>query len=103
MSKNPFEAQDKAAARLRLDLQVKVCERAEKDLSGLKKICDRTSLLMDLGSVPELDLPKLLAAPAFDFAHDIWGIIRHMDRSSYPGKLRDCFWPRCAHQEVCDE
>lgn len=53
---------------------------------------------MDLDSVPELDLEGLLKAKPFDFAHDICGIIRHMDRSSYPGKLTDCFVPRFARQ-----
>ena len=83
-------------ARETLDLQVLVCIRAEREIEGLAKQCNRTSLLMDLDSIPELNLEKLLNAPAFDFTHDICGIIRHMDRSSYPGKLMDCFWPRCA-------
>ena len=29
-----------------------------------------------------------------DFAHDFFGIQRHIDRST--GKLQDCFVPRCA-------
>jgi hypothetical protein len=57
------------------------------------------SLMMDLDSVPDLDLQKLLEAPSFDFAHDICGIIRHMDRSTYPGNLKDCFRPRCCHSK----
>lgn len=81
---------------MQMDMQVKVCERAEKELKPL--VSDRMSLMMDLDSVPELDLEKLLAAPAFDFAHDIVGIVHHMDRSTYPGKLTDCFLPRCARQ-----
>lgn len=89
---------EKAAGRLQLDLQKRVCERAEKEIKGLAGRGDRMSLMMDLDSVPELDLEKLLTAPAFDFAHDICGIVRHMDRSTYPGKLTDCFWPRCARQ-----
>jgi hypothetical protein len=91
-------AQTKSALRRQFDLQVKICERAEKEIKGLVEQVNRTSLLMDLDSVPELDLDKLLHAPKFDFAHDICGIIRHMDRSSYPGKLTNCFWPRCAEQ-----
>jgi hypothetical protein len=39
-----------------------------------------------------LDLSKLLAAPMLDFAHDIFGIQRHIDRNT--GKLLDCFLPR---------
>lgn len=85
----------KAALRLQTDKQVSICKRAEREIKGLKEHVSRSSLLMDLASVPELDLQKLLDAPPFDFTHDICGIIRHMDRSTYPGKLTDCFWPRC--------
>lgn len=88
-----------AALRLQCDLQVKVCERAEAEISGFRENVTRSSMLMDLESVPELDLEKLLAAPKYDFAHDICGIRRHMDRSTFPGKLTDCFWPRCARTE----
>lgn len=42
----------------------------------------------------ELDLNKLLEAPAPDFAHDVFGIRRHLDRRT--GKLGDHFLPRCA-------
>ncbi len=41
-----------------------------------------------------LDLDKLLAAPDFDFAHDVFGIRRHLDRTT--GELRDFFLPRCS-------
>lgn len=44
-----------------------------------------------------LDLPKLLAAPDADFGHDIFGIRRHIDRTS--GELRNLFVPRCALPE----
>lgn len=90
--------QEKAAGRLQFDMQIRICERAEREIKGLVSQVSRTSLIMDLESVPELDLIKLLNAPKFDFAHDICGIIRHMDRSNFPGKLTDCFWPRCANQ-----
>ncbi len=93
-----MKEQTKAALRRQFELQVKICERAEREIKAVKEQVSRTSFLMDLDSVPELDLDKLLYAPKFDFAHDICGIIRHMDRSSYPGKLMNCFWPRCASQ-----
>ena len=44
-----------------------------------------------------LDLVKLLAAPRFDFIHDVGGIRQHLDRET--GELRDCFLPRCAMPE----
>lgn len=80
---------DRRRSRLQFALQVKVCERAEREIEGFRENVQRSSMLMDLASVPELDLQKLLTAPKFDFAHDICGIRRHMDRSTYPGKLTD--------------
>lgn len=74
---------------------VKILDRAEK--LGIK--FKRTSLIMDLDSLRELDLPRLEQFPDFDFAHDICGIMRHMDRSSWPGKLTGCFSPRCTRHE----
>jgi hypothetical protein len=43
-----------------------------------------------------LDLPKLLAAPDFDFMHDVMGITHHIQR--WDGKLADCFLPRYARK-----
>jgi hypothetical protein len=40
-----------------------------------------------------LDLDRLAAADNFNFAHDIYGIRRHLDRET--GKLTNCFVPRC--------
>lgn len=42
----------------------------------------------------KLDLGKLLHAPAFDFAHDIYGIHKHLNRET--GEMQHCFLPRCA-------
>ena len=39
-----------------------------------------------------LKLAELLAADEFNFAHDIFGIRRHIDRRT--GELMDCFSPR---------
>ena len=41
-----------------------------------------------------IDLAALLAADAGNFGHDVFGIRRHMDRST--GKLGGCFLPRFA-------
>lgn len=73
------------------DITAKVLNRA----MAISPNINRTSLLMDLDSIPDLDMEKLLHAPELDFTHDIHGIMRHMDRSTYPGKLTDCFLPRC--------
>jgi hypothetical protein len=39
-----------------------------------------------------LDLSRLLAADDLNFTHDVFGIRKHMDRTT--GKLTDCFSPR---------
>lgn len=39
-----------------------------------------------------LRLTALLEADNFNFAHDVLGIARHIDRET--GELRDCFLPR---------
>lgn len=41
-----------------------------------------------------LDLQKLLTADNGNFGHDVFGIRRHLDRTT--GQLKDCFVPRFA-------
>lgn len=41
-----------------------------------------------------LDFDKLLAADDFNFAHDVFGICRHLNRET--GELEDFFSPRCS-------
>jgi hypothetical protein len=41
-----------------------------------------------------LKLQDLLAADDFNFAHDVFGIRRHINRQT--GQLEDCFLPRYA-------
>lgn len=54
--------------------------------------------LMDLEAVHcngcPLDFERLLSFPDADFGHDVFGIRRHLNRST--GKLEDYFLPRCA-------
>jgi hypothetical protein len=76
------------------DIILKIVQRAtEEDLLFF----DGLSLDMDLcathNQIP-LRLSKLLHADAFNFAHDIAGIQRHMDRTT--GKLTGSFLPRFA-------
>ena len=55
-------------------------------------------LMMDLTAAHlngcPMDWAKLLAADDCNFAHDVWGIHRHINRKD--GTLGDCFLPRCA-------
>jgi len=57
----------------------------------------RASLMMDLTVVHHkysLRLNDMLEGGDFDFFHDIYGIIKHLDRET--GELKDCFLPRYA-------
>lgn len=58
----------------------------------------RTNAAMDITAVHAngcpLRLDALLAADPFDFAHDVFGIRRHLNRKT--GQLEDHFTPRYA-------
>jgi len=45
-----------------------------------------------------LDLCKFLDFDDFNFAHDAFGIRRHINRKT--GVVEDCFLPRCAAHEA---
>jgi hypothetical protein len=77
-------------------LLAKIADRAQEMDD---RLTDRLSLMMDIESAHEdvgLDLQKFLDFDDENFAHDLYGIVSHMDRTTYPGKLTDCFLPRCA-------
>jgi hypothetical protein len=63
---------------------------------------DRLELHMDITAAhangSALRLSEMLAADDFNFAHDVFGIRRHIDRKT--GKLADFFVPRFARPEV---
>ena len=71
-----------------------IAKRACEEL----EIEDRISLSMDLTATHicgnPLDFEKLLAFGKFNFAHDIYGIMGHIDRTD--GKLVRGFLPRCS-------
>jgi hypothetical protein len=69
---------------------VRLAEQCGYDLRAGMVILD----LAQCHVVTPLDLALLLAAPDQDFAHDVYGIVGHLDRET--GKLRDCFLPRTA-------
>jgi hypothetical protein len=48
----------------------------------------------------KLKLEEFLAAPGFDFIHDVIGIQRHINRET--GQLGDCFLPRYANLKRTD-
>lgn len=63
---------------------------------------DHRRLMMDLSAcqagICRLDLHRLLAARDGDFAHDVFGISRHLDREE--GVLTGHFLPRFASREA---
>lgn len=65
---------------------------------GVKR--DRLSIRMDLeataAKIP-LRLAELVEADDFNFAHDLGGIARHLNRQT--GEMEDCFIPRFAAHE----
>lgn len=58
---------------------------------------DGMRLMLDLMAVHEktpLKLRELAEAHDVDFTHDVWGIMRHLNRKT--GELEDGFFPRFA-------
>ena len=81
----------------RMDTIVKITERADK--MGLL-VFDRLSLIMDLECTDNefnLRLDELLTTDDYNFAHDICGIQRHIDRKAKT--MGDFFVPRFATNE----
>jgi len=74
----------------------KIAERAEHLGRDLGCPLDRLSVAMDITATHAngcpLRLDDLLAAPDFDFLHDVLEIGRHLDRRT--GKLPEWFCPR---------
>lgn len=80
------------------DLIVQIAKRAVKIAREFGVRYPQQMAVMDLNAVHAnayaLRLQELLAADDGNFAHDVFGIRRHLDRTT--GKLRDCFVPRFA-------
>jgi len=74
-----------------------ICKRVKNSFPDI----DYVSLQMDLHAVHmcgcKLDFLKLLEFDEFNFAHDIYGIMNHINRES--GELKKCFLPRCLYKE----
>lgn len=85
------------STKVELNLIYKIVARALIELS----ISDSLSLTMDLDATHSngtpLDFERLLAFDAFNFAHDIHGIMACINRET--GELTRCFLPRCSKAE----
>lgn len=84
----------------------KICDRANEMgimMPSQVQGNERMNLWMDLENAHKdvgLALDKLLEADDLNFAHDVMGIQKHMNRST--GKLEDFFVPRYAQQKNVD-
>lgn len=80
------------------DVILAIAERAKRELFRDPDTPSMIHLLMDITATHangnRLRLRELLEADAFNFAHDIHGIVRHIDRET--GELKDFFVPRFA-------
>lgn len=81
-----------------MDLINKIVDRALYFYAKNDIRVERRDILMDITAchfkARKLDLVELLGADDMNFAHDIGGINRHLDRDNYA--LKDCFVPRYA-------
>lgn len=79
-------------------LVLAIVKRAAKDYQRTmgKRLPDPLSLQMDLiachANGCPLDFQRILDADDFNFAHDVFGISRHINRET--GELQNCFLPR---------
>lgn len=71
----------------------RIMERAKRLLPDIPPLTLRMDLAATHAHTP-LRLEEFAAADAFNFAHDMGGIVGHMDRET--GELTDCFVPRFA-------
>lgn len=92
-----FKATQKEQAYIGL-----IVERAAKFAKEHGRSFDWLSCAMDLRATNangcKLDFAKLASFDDFNLAHDVFGIERHLDRST--GFLTDCFLPRAARGEA---
>lgn len=74
----------------------RIADRALRGVAMRTGRDDRMTLIMDISAVHAngcpLDLDGLAEADDFNFAHDVTGIQRHINRRT--GELEDCFLPR---------
>lgn len=80
----------------RVDTVAKIVTRAVAMAAESGRKLERLDITMDIiachANGCPLKLEALLEADDFNFAHDVFGINRHIDRTT--GTLQDCFLPR---------
>ena len=79
------------------DTMMAIIERGEGMARKHRVGFNRLTSMIDMEKANKqypLDLERMLNADDINFAHDFFGIRKHMDRKT--GKLGDCFVPRFA-------
>lgn len=71
-----------------------IARQADNDYPTVEAMMDVTATH---ANCCRLKLKELLSAEKFDFAHDVFGIRRHINRKT--GQLEDCFVPRYAERQ----
>lgn len=91
-----------STSRYEISKIVAIAQRAHAKAKAAGIDYNYTAILMDLEACHcngcPLDLDGLLKANDLDFAHDVYGIRRFIDRDT--GKLRGIFQPRHAMGKV---
>lgn len=81
-----------------IELESKIADRAIGMARALGTTIKKLDMVMDIDACHcngcPLKLAELLAADDFNFAHDVFGIRKNIDRKT--GKLQNCFLPRYA-------
>ena len=87
-------------SRFEYEMFSKIADRAIALAKEHGTVIEKFTMVMDIDNAHKqipMDLNAFLAMPMVDFAHDAFGIRRHMNRRT--GQLEDCFVPRCALRE----
>lgn len=83
-------------SRAEREIILKIADRAAPMFRDAKVKQTKLDTIMDLSACVAngnpLRLEELLKADDFNFAHDVFGIYRHINRDT--GKLENCFLPR---------
>lgn len=89
------------ATRREIEAISSIAKRAVKLAAGQGIDYKQMDAMMDIEATHSNGCPlrlfDLLAADNFNFAHDVFGILRHINRET--GQLENCFVPRFAQPE----
>lgn len=83
------------------EIVAEIAERASAMAEKYGVVYRRLDAIMDISACHASGMPlrlrDLLAAKDGDFAHDVFGIRRHLNRTN--GAVEDCFVPRFARRQ----